>query len=102
MFFRLFILLTVFVPFALGASTRPIPVRLAVLESFSISETQSIERMRSAYESALYYAIGENEKRLNGCGYTVKLTTEYYDNADKLAPKERATYLEKINNRVFS
>lgn len=77
----------------------PTVVRLGVLESFSVSEIQSIERMRSAYEAALYYAIGENERRLNRCGYSMRIATEYYDNADKLAPKERASYLE--NSGVF-
>lgn len=81
-------------------STPPLTVvRLGVLESFSVSELPSIERMRSAYEAALYYAIGENEKRLNRCGYGLRVATEYYDNADKLAPKERASYLE--NSGVF-
>lgn len=74
-------------------------IRLGILESFSISETPSIERMRSAYESALYFAIGENERRLSSCGYSFRVSTEYYDNADRLAPKERATYLE--NSGVF-
>ena len=92
----LFILLA-----ALGTSlslaaptTPPTVIRLGILESFSVSEVQSIERMRSAYEAALYYAIGENERRLNRCGYSMRVATEYYDNADKLAPKERASYLE--------
>lgn len=87
---------------ALNAEQAPRTViRLGVLESFSVSELPSIERMRSAYESSLYYALGENEARLNKCGYSVRVATEYYDNADRLAPKERATYLENSGVHII-
>ncbi len=82
---------------SLAASTTLIPVKLGVTDSFAVIDAPTTERMRSVYEGALFYAIGENAKALQKCGYRFQVAVSHYDEADKYAPRDTATLLEASN-----
>src|SRR5436190_16736122 len=86
----------------INATAEQIPlktVKVGILEAFSTIDSVASQRYRDAFEHALFYAVGENEKRLNSCGYKLEIISQYFDNSDLISAGEAAQALE--NNRVW-
>ncbi|MEZ4751076.1 MAG: hypothetical protein R3B54_10780 [Bdellovibrionota bacterium] len=71
-----------------GATQELTAVKLGMLQG-QASPTERLSDYERGLEAALFYAIGENDKRLNQCGYELEVRTAYYDDEDKLSAKER-------------
>lgn len=70
-----------------------INVRFGVLEGLSPTDSSSSDRYRRAFEAAIHYAVGENEKQINKCGYKFEIYPAYYDSGDRTAPKKNGKIL---------
>lgn len=77
-----------------GANQELIAVKLGMLQG-QASPKERLSDYERGLEAALFYAIGENDKRLNQCGYELEARLSYFDDDDKLSAKERAQALEK-------
>ncbi|MGE4348883.1 MAG: ABC transporter substrate-binding protein [Candidatus Berkiella sp.] len=72
-----------------------IHVKIGLLESLSPTAPSSSERYKRLYESTLYYAIGENDRKLNQCGYKLTANISYFDTFDALDLLENAKQVRK-------
>ncbi len=75
------------IPFTLHAvheKNKPalIDVKIGVMESLSPTAPSSSERYKRFLEAAIYYAAGENEAKLNKCGYRLIPSIHYFDSYD--------------------
>lgn len=61
-----------------------INVNISLMESLSPSAPSASDRYKRLYESALYYALGENEQKLQKCGYKITSKLVYFDTFDAL------------------
>lgn len=71
-----------------------IQVPLGILEGLSNVDSNAPQRYRVFFENALFYGVGENERRLNECGYRLEVVPAYYDNSDPLSIKTMVSMLE--------
>ena len=71
---------------AIQANTPPesINVKIGLMESLSPTAPSASDRYKRLYESALFYALGENEQKLQKCGYKITSTLAYFDTLDAL------------------
>lgn len=105
MFYKLLCIMFVIIfcwSFLVEANAKEAPliaVKIGILEAFSSIDSVASKRYRDAFEHALFYAVGENEKRLNSCGYKLEITPQYFDNSDLISAGEGAQTLE--NNMVW-
>lgn len=65
-------------------NTALINVKIGLMESLSPTAPSSSDRYKKFYESALYYAIGENEQKLQRCGYKLSSLQTYFGTFDGL------------------
>ncbi len=84
---KLKIIITVIASFSINvvlAKSNPtlIDVKIGLTESLSPTAPSSSERYKRLYESALFYALGENEKKLQSCGYKITSSISYFDTFD--------------------
>ena len=59
-----------------------INVKIGLMESLSPMAPSSSDRYKKFYESAIFYAIGENEAKLQKCGYKLTSSIVYFDTYD--------------------
>ena len=94
--FRTLVILTsIFVSNPILAHDKLIEVKIGLLESLSPKTPSTSDRYKSLNESALYYALGENEKKLHACGYKITASTTYFDTFDALELIAQAKELEQ-------
>ncbi len=100
-FRTLVILISIFVSNPILANDKLIEVKIGLLESLSPKTPSTSDRYKSLNESALYYALGENEKKLHACGYKITTSTSYFDTFDALELIAEAKELEQSNMWVI-
>src|SRR3990167_8128549 len=71
-----------------------IPVKIGILESLNITNSTASERFKSAYLSAIYYAMGENDKKLASCGYRYFVFFDFFSNSSMWSAKTMASERE--------
>lgn len=79
------------------ANAKLIDVKIGLIESLSPVTPSTSDRYKSLNESAIYYALGENEKKLHRCGYNITMSTSYFDTFDALQLVKDAKTLENSN-----
>ncbi|MBI2791610.1 MAG: hypothetical protein HYX61_06595 [Gammaproteobacteria bacterium] len=85
------------------AKSKPslIDVKIGLTESLSPTAPSSSDRYKRLYESALFYAIGENEKKLQACGYKITSSIYYFDTFDAKDLINATKKLEESNAWVI-
>src|SRR3990167_2587499 len=78
-----------------------IPVKIGILESLNITNSTASERFKSAYLSAIYYAMGENDKKLASCGYLYQIVPAFFSNSSLLSEKTMASELETAGTWII-
>lgn len=78
-----------------------IDVKIGLTESLSPTAPSSSDRYKRLYESALFYAIGENEKKLQSCGYKITSSISYFDTFDAQDLIKATKKLEESNAWVI-
>lgn len=76
-----------------GQEAELINVKLAVMESLSPAEPSSSDRYKRFLESAVYFALGENENQLKICGYKISTEFSYFETLNGLSLIETAKKL---------
>ncbi len=76
-----------------------IEVSVGELEAFSAQDYASTERYKSAFEAATFYALGENNKRLAGCGYRLRIIPAYFTKSNPFLIREEVRSL--VNKKVW-
>ena len=99
--FRFLLVLVTIFSNPILANEKLINVKIGLLESLSPKIPSSSDRYKSLNESALFYALGENEKKLNECGYRITTTTSYFDTLDAIELIVEAKALEQSNPWVI-
>lgn len=78
-----------FIAWALATVSAPakelITVPVGLTEPLSATDSTSSQRYRERFEAAVNFALGENEKALNRCGYRYLLQPRYFDSSNKEA-----------------
>lgn len=77
----------------LAAPAPLIPFRIGFVEGMPVNDP-TLEKRRTSYEAAVYFAMGENSRELEACGYRFQHNIMFFDSADRFAPKERTSQLE--------
>lgn len=80
------VMIALLLSFSIQASQAPtlINVNIGLMESLSPSAPSASDRYKRLYESAFYYALGENEQKLQKCGYKITPQLVYFDTFDAL------------------
>ncbi len=72
-----------------------INVAIGALAANDPLATEYNRKSRTAFEGALFYALGRNQEKAARCGYNFSLLFEYYSSDDKLSAFTKQQSLEK-------
>src|SRR5688572_1323487 len=95
-FFRLFIIILFIYPI-LSNSEPLISVKFGIADTLYKEDNTPCGNYKEAITAAINYAIGENSKKLNACGYKLDYIPYYFDIEDALSAKDAGDVLSSKN-----